>query len=145
MENNKNVSTFESWLFFLIRYAVRRIFLLNIRSLHVKQIHVVVKYTCDETTYISGECLSMRTVSADSSKTSIESINLAYFSNFCFKKISILLSFPAYHVMVIAIYAPMIYTAPCIVSWMCVYLIRGQVGGGWAMDIESFLDPVKWH
>jgi hypothetical protein len=44
LENNKNVSTFESWLFFLIHYAVRRIFLLNIRSLHVKQIHVVVKY-----------------------------------------------------------------------------------------------------
>jgi hypothetical protein len=29
----------------------------------------------------------------------------------------------------------MIYTALCI----------GQVGGGWALEIESFLGPVKWH
>ncbi len=87
----------------------------------------------------------MCTVYTDSSKTPIESINLAYFSNFCFNKSSILLSFPAYHGLVIAIYAPVIYTAPCIMFWMCVYLLRGQVGGGWAMDIKSFLDPVKWH
>ncbi len=25
------------------------------------------------------------------------------------------------------------------------YPVRGQVGGGWALDIESFLGPVKWH
>jgi hypothetical protein len=23
--------------------------------------------------------------------------------------------------------------------------LRGQVGGGWALEIDSFLDPVKWH
>ncbi len=23
--------------------------------------------------------------------------------------------------------------------------LRGQVGGGWAVEIESFLGPVKWH
>ena len=23
--------------------------------------------------------------------------------------------------------------------------LRGQVGGGWAMEIETFLGPVKWH
>jgi hypothetical protein len=22
---------------------------------------------------------------------------------------------------------------------------RGQVGGGWALEIESFFGPVKWH
>ncbi len=24
-------------------------------------------------------------------------------------------------------------------------LLRGQEGEGWALEIESFLDPVKWH
>ena len=23
--------------------------------------------------------------------------------------------------------------------------LRGQVGGGWALEIESFLGPLKWH
>ncbi len=23
--------------------------------------------------------------------------------------------------------------------------LRGQVGGGWALEIESLLGPVKWH
>ncbi len=23
--------------------------------------------------------------------------------------------------------------------------LRGQVGGGWALEIETFLGPVKWH
>ncbi len=23
--------------------------------------------------------------------------------------------------------------------------LRGQVGGGWALEIESFFGPVKWH
>jgi hypothetical protein len=23
--------------------------------------------------------------------------------------------------------------------------LRGEVGGGWALDIENFLGPVKWH
>jgi hypothetical protein len=29
--------------------------------------------------------------------------------------------------------------------WMRAYPLRGQVGGGWALEIESFLGPVKWH
>ncbi len=23
--------------------------------------------------------------------------------------------------------------------------LRGQVGGGWALEMESFFGPVKWH
>jgi hypothetical protein len=37
----------------------------------------------------------------------------------------------------------MIYTAPYI--HMRAYPLQGQVGGGWALEIESFLGPVKWH
>jgi hypothetical protein len=29
--------------------------------------------------------------------------------------------------------------------WMHAYPLRGQVGGGWALEIESFFAPVKWH
>jgi hypothetical protein len=29
--------------------------------------------------------------------------------------------------------------------WMRAYPLRGQVRGGWALEIESFLGPVKWH
>jgi hypothetical protein len=39
----------------------------------------------------------------------------------------------------------MIYTAPCIMFWMRAYPLQGQVGGVWALEIESFLGPVKWH
>jgi hypothetical protein len=39
----------------------------------------------------------------------------------------------------------MIYTAPCIMFWMRAYPLRGGVGGGWALEFESFLGPVKWH
>jgi hypothetical protein len=39
----------------------------------------------------------------------------------------------------------MIYTAPCIMIWMRTYPLLGQVGGGWALEIGSFLGPVKWH
>jgi hypothetical protein len=45
----------------------------------------------------------------------------------------------------IAIYAPLIYTAPCVLFLMCADTLRGQVGGGWVLEIESFLGPVKWH
>jgi hypothetical protein len=44
----------------------------------------------------------------------------------------------------ITIYAPMIYTAPCIMVWMRAYPLRGQVGGGWALEFVSNLGPVKW-
>ncbi len=43
------------------------------------------------------------------------------------------------------IYAPMIYTAPCVMFLMWADTLRGQVGGGWALEMESFLGPVKWH
>jgi hypothetical protein len=39
----------------------------------------------------------------------------------------------------------MIYTALCLIFWMCAYPLLGQVGGGWALDIEIFLGFVKWH
>jgi hypothetical protein len=29
--------------------------------------------------------------------------------------------------------------------WMRAYQLLGQVGGGWALEFESFLGPVKWH
>jgi hypothetical protein len=48
-------------------------------------------------------------------------------------------------VMTLAIYAPMIYTAPCKMFWMRAYTLRGQVGGGWAPEIESFLGPVSQY
>ncbi len=34
----------------------------------------------------------------------------------------------------LTIYAPMIYTAPCIMFWMCAYPLRGEVGGRWALE-----------
>jgi hypothetical protein len=49
------------------------------------------------------------------------------------------------HSFRLTIYAPMIYTAPYIMFWMRAYPLRGQVGGGWALEFESFLGPVKWH
>ncbi len=43
------------------------------------------------------------------------------------------------------IYAPMIYTAYCVMFLMRADLLRGQVGVGWALEIKAFLGPVKWH
>jgi hypothetical protein len=45
----------------------------------------------------------------------------------------------------ITIYAPVIYTAPCIIFWMRAYPLRGEVEGGWALEFESFLGPLHWH
>ncbi len=45
----------------------------------------------------------------------------------------------------ITIYAPMIYTALCVMFLMRADTLFGQVGGGWALEIESFLGLVKWH
>jgi hypothetical protein len=39
----------------------------------------------------------------------------------------------------------MIYTAPYVMFLMSADPLRGQVGGGWALEIETFLGPVKWH
>jgi hypothetical protein len=41
-------------------------------------------------------------------------------------------------------YAPIIYTARCIMFWMCAYPVLGHVGGGWALEFSSFLSP-KCH
>jgi hypothetical protein len=46
---------------------------------------------------------------------------------------------------ILAIYAPMIYTAPCVLLLSRQHPLRGQVGGGWALEIETFLGPVKWR
>ncbi len=35
-------------------------------------------------------------------------------------------------------YAPMIYTALCIMFWMRVYPLLREVGGGWALEFSSF-------
>jgi hypothetical protein len=45
----------------------------------------------------------------------------------------------------ITIYAPVIYTAPCIMFWMHAYTLCGEVGGGWALEFPTFLGPVKWE
>ncbi len=29
--------------------------------------------------------------------------------------------------------------------WRRWYTLRGEVGGGWALEFPSFLGPVKWH
>ncbi len=47
--------------------------------------------------------------------------------------------------LLLTIYAPVIYTAPCIMFWMGAYTLRGEVGGGWALEFPSFLGPVKWE
>ncbi len=47
--------------------------------------------------------------------------------------------------LVLTIYAPMIYIAPCIMYWMRAYPLRGEVGGGWTLEFSSFLCPVKWE
>ncbi len=40
-------------------------------------------------------------------------------------------------------YAPMIYTALCIMFWMRAYTLLGQVGGGWALEFLRFLGPKR--
>ncbi len=32
-----------------------------------------------------------------------------------------------------------------VMIWMLATPIRGQAGGGWALEVETFLSPVKWH
>jgi hypothetical protein len=48
-------------------------------------------------------------------------------------------------VYIITIYAPVIYTGPCIMFWRRGYTFRWEVGGGWALEFPSFLGPVKWE
>ena len=44
---------------------------------------------------------------------------------------------------VLTIYAPVIYTRPCIMFWRRGYTLRGEVGGGWALEFPSFLGPAN--
>ncbi len=44
-----------------------------------------------------------------------------------------------------SIYGPMIYTAVFLMLLMRANLLRGQLGSGWALEIETFLGPLKWH
>ncbi len=46
---------------------------------------------------------------------------------------------------IIAIYGPVIYTALYVLLLIRATVLRGQAGGGWALEIETFLGPVKWH
>ncbi len=39
----------------------------------------------------------------------------------------------------------MIYTAPYVLLLMRANPLRGQVGGDWALEIKTFLGPVKWY
>ncbi len=39
----------------------------------------------------------------------------------------------------------MTYMAPYVMILMQADPIRGQVGGGWALKIHTFLGPVKWN
>ena len=45
---------------------------------------------------------------------------------------------------VLAIYAPIIYTAQYVMVFMGANL-RGQVGRGWSLEINNFIGPVKWQ
>ncbi len=61
-------------------------------------------------------------------------------------RLSLLIPVPSYaQLSIITIYAPMIYTALCIMFWMRAYPLRGEMGGGWAREFSSFLGPEKWH
>ncbi len=44
---------------------------------------------------------------------------------------------------VLTIYAPMIYTAPCVMFLMRADALRGEVWGWLALEISSFVGPVK--
>jgi hypothetical protein len=44
----------------------------------------------------------------------------------------------------IAIYGPMIYTVQSVMLLMRADALREQVGGGWALEIGTFLGLVKW-
>jgi hypothetical protein len=48
-------------------------------------------------------------------------------------------------VYILTIYAPMIFTGLCVMFLIRADTLLGQVGGGWALEMESFLGPVKWH
>jgi hypothetical protein len=53
-------------------------------------------------------------------------------------------AFLTFAARLVDIYAPMIYTARCLMFLMRADTLRGQVVGCWALK-SSFLGPVKWH
>ncbi len=50
-----------------------------------------------------------------------------------------------YRYKIIAIYGLMIYMASYVMPMMRANPLRGQVGGGWALEIETFMGLVKWN
>jgi hypothetical protein len=48
-----------------------------------------------------------------------------------------------YEIAILCTY--MIYTASCVMLLVRAASLRGQVGGSWALDIETFLGPLKLH
>jgi len=48
-------------------------------------------------------------------------------------------------ISIIPIFGPMIYTALYVMLLMRENTLRGQVGGGGALEIKTFWGPVKWH
>jgi hypothetical protein len=56
-----------------------------------------------------------------------------------------LLSTPPLFDSKITIYAPMIYTAPCLMFWMRAYPLRGQEEGGVGPGILKFFGPTPSH
>ena len=53
-------------------------------------------------------------------------------------KIIVALTFERIAKCGLTIYAPVIYTRPCIMFWRRGYTLRGEVGGGWALEFPSF-------
>ncbi len=45
----------------------------------------------------------------------------------------------------LAIYGPMVYTALYVMLLIRANPLQGQVGVGWALEIDTFLDSLKWH
>ncbi len=45
----------------------------------------------------------------------------------------------------IRIYGPMIYMALYVMLLMRANQLQGQVGGVWALESKTFLDPEKWY
>jgi hypothetical protein len=47
--------------------------------------------------------------------------------------------------IIIANYSPMIYSAPCIMFWMCAYPLGGPSGSRLGPGNWEFFGPLKWH
>ncbi len=47
--------------------------------------------------------------------------------------------------MCTAIYGSLVYLVTYVMLLMRANQLQGQVGGGWALEIEIYLSPVKWY